>query len=158
MKLFALLLPAALLAGEFDFDDAVRHVEDRLETRRLRIPLLGFATGVAGLFSAPFGAESFRIAIFDRVDAPRSARAHLFEQPPAGWRTVLRVRQQRGEDVTMFCRDEGSWARLLMMLTGGNEAVLMQLKMRPTRLLTFVAERARNDESRNRRRDRRRGD
>ncbi|MFN7922362.1 MAG: hypothetical protein U0Q16_19825 [Bryobacteraceae bacterium] len=149
MRFLAFLIPMALLGGEFEFDDAIRHMEDRLETRRLRIPLLGLATGVAGLAAAPFGAESFRIAIFDHVDAPPSARAHLFPQAPEGWRTVLRVREQNGEHVTMFCRDEGSWARLMMVVLDRHDAVLMQFKMRPTRLLTHLAERARREHSKN---------
>lgn len=144
MRLLALLVPAALMAGDrFEFDDAVRHIEARLDTERTRIPFLGFASGLAGFFAAPFGAQSFKIAIFDRVDAPPSARRGLFDRAPEGWRTVLRVRQRNGEDVTMICRDEGSWARLMMAVVNRNDAVLMQFKVRPTRLLTLIAEKSR---------------
>jgi hypothetical protein len=139
-----LIAPTALAAvRDFTFDDAVRELEGRLQTRRLRIPFLGFATGVAGVVGRPFGATSFRLAIFDDAYVPDAMRDSLLGDLPPEWRPVLRAR--RRDQVPIYGREEGSWVRLLMVAVDHNDVVLTQFRLRPTRLMTFQADWVRGD-------------
>ena len=61
------------------------------------------------------------------------------------WRPVIRVRERNGDAVNIMAREEGRKAiKLLMMVTDNDSAVVMQMRMSPTRFLEFVAERARS--------------
>ncbi len=137
----ALALPGGLAARDFDFDNAVEDMENRLGKRRLRIPFLGLAVGAAGLVGRPLGATGFRMAIFEDVRTPESVIREPFGEMPSTWRPLLRVREAR-ETVSVYARDEGDWAHLLMAVVERNEVVLMRFKLRPSRLMAFLAERA----------------
>lgn len=141
LTLLLLTAPATLPARDFDFDDAVEEMESQLGKRRLRIPFLGLATGAAGLAGLPFGATGFRMAIFENVSPPASLLREPLPGMPSAWRPLLRVRE-RQETVCIYVRDEGAWARLVMAVVERNEVVMMHFKLRPSRLMAFVAERA----------------
>jgi hypothetical protein len=138
-----LLLPFAptLPARDIGFDDAVEEMEDRLGKHRLRIPLMGFAMGAAGLVGRPFGAKDLKLAIFENVRPGDAVMRAPFDTLPAAWRPILRVRE-RHETVHLYGRDEGDWVRLWMAVVERNEVVMMQFKLRPTRLMAFLADRA----------------
>lgn len=143
LLLAAVWLAAPAAARDFDFDDAVDQMRSRLGKGPLRIPFLGLASGAAGLVGLPLGATSFRLAVFEDVRPAESVVRQPLEQMPSTWRPVLRVREPK-ETVSIYARDEGDWARLIMAVVDRKEVVMMQFKLRPSHLMAFLAERVRS--------------
>jgi len=138
----ALLAPSAALAGS-EFDRAVHWVEAQYGVSRVHVPMLGFASFVAGAAGRPFGAMDFHLAIFQGEARPRRDDS-LLRDLGFGWRTIVRVTEKRGDQVQIYGRDEDGWVQMLMVTLDHDDAVVMQFKLRPTRLLEFVAQQARD--------------
>jgi hypothetical protein len=138
-----LLTPIAVSAADWDFRDAIDGLERDLGTHRLRIPLWGLVKAAAWPVYRPMGVKNFDMAIFEDVSRPMDEEPRVFRRLGPGWRPVLRVRERRGDQVYLYARDEGSWIRMMMLTLDSNDAVLMQFKMRPSGLLTFIAKTAR---------------
>jgi len=136
-----LLVPAAL-AGDSgrDFDALVGRLESTLQVRRIKVPLMGLVGFAAGI-ARPAGVKGFKFAVFERVDLERIPPLLALDLG-AGWRPVVRVRN-RHTHTAIYARDEGSWTRLSVLTLDGGDAALVQFELRPTRLLTYVTERAR---------------
>lgn len=135
-----LLLTPWAGARDWDFDTLAGRIETRLNARRVSIPLMGLV-GFAANIARPVGVKDFQLAILERVDRDRIESAGLEEIAP-GWRPVVRVRSHR-EHTAIYARDEGNWTRMLVLAVDGRDATLVQFQLRPTQLLTFLAERAR---------------
>jgi len=141
--LAVVLFAGTLSAGDSDFDRTVADLEDHLGKRRLRIPFLGVATFLAGA-ARPVGVHAFKLAVIEDVDG-RDARG--FEpRLRDGWRPVIRVKENRGRSMTtIYGRDEGNWVRMLMMTVNHDDAVVMQFRVRYSRFLQLIADKARGD-------------
>jgi hypothetical protein len=143
-----LALAAALLAtsatpvdrGLDDFDGVVKQVESHYQKKRLWIPFMGMI-GLVSTAARPLGASDFKLAVIEDI--------HDRNNPPdlnftESWRPVIRVRERNGESVNIMARDDGHKAvKLLMLVVDNDSAVVMQMRMAPTRFLEFVAEKAR---------------
>jgi len=141
LTLCALLLaaPAFPADGEaFNFDRVVSEAEKHFGQRRMRIPFLGLATFLTGA-ARPLGASGFDLAIFEDVGRVRSFTPKL----GAGWRPVIRLREHDREETVIWGRDEGSWIHMLLVNQDGGDAVVMQFRLRPTRFLEYIAQKAR---------------
>lgn len=136
-----LLVPMGAADGEdFDFDKLVGQVERHYGRQRLHIPFLGLATSLSSGIARPFGAGGVKLAVIEGID--RSDGAFAPRLGP-GWRPVVRV-SRRGEEATaIFGRDEGKWVKVLTLVHDGDEAVVMQFRLRPSRFLEFIASKAR---------------
>jgi hypothetical protein len=141
-----LLAPLPAVASDFDFDDAVRDLERHLNTPRLRIPLFGLVTAVAWPVYRPMGVKDFKLAIFEDVRERVSEEPPLLKRLGPGWRAVVRVKERHGDVTCIYARDEGNWVRMLLLTLDGSDAVLMQFKLRPSGLLTYVAKTARGSD------------
>ncbi|MDX1983212.1 MAG: hypothetical protein SFV51_23275 [Bryobacteraceae bacterium] len=141
MVVLVLFSAHQLPARDVDFDDAVEEMESRLGKSRLRIPLLGLAAGIAGFAGRPLGAKDFKMAIFEDVRPGEQVMLSPFDALPPVWRPIVRVRE-RHETVHIYGKDEGDWVRLWMAVVERHEVVMMQFKLRPTRLMGFIASRA----------------
>lgn len=135
------LAPAAPAASEFDH--AVHWVESQYGVSRVHVPMLGFASFMVRVAGGPIGARDFRMAIFEGDSRP-SHRATALGDLGFGWRTVLRVTHKNGDDVEVYGRDESGWEQLLMVTRSGRDAVVMQFRLRPSKLMEFVANQSRD--------------
>jgi len=93
--------------------------------------------------STSAGATSdFRLAVVEGINDRQNPPDLTFHE---SWRAVIRVRERNGESVNIMAREDGHKAvKLLMLVVDNNEAVVMQMRMSPTRFLEFVAEKARD--------------
>lgn len=140
-----LLAPLPALAEDWDFDRAVRGVERDLGGRRLKIPLFGLISAIAYPVYRPMGVKNFKMVIFEDLERRREAApAPRLELGP-GWRPVVRVVERHGDTVNIYARDEGTWVRMILLTVDHDDAVLMQFKIRPSGLLTFVSKHARGE-------------
>ncbi len=126
--------------GLDDFDGIVRHLESHFHKRRLWIPLMGLVNFVSHA-ARPLGASDFKLAVIEDVDARANPPDVTFTEH---WRPVLRVQERDGESVSIMSRPDGHKAvKLLMLVADDDDAVVMQMRMSPTRFLEFIAEKAR---------------
>lgn len=123
-----------------DFDGVVRRMESHFQKRRMWIPFMGAVNFVSHL-ARPLGASDFKLAVIEDVDG----RANAPNIPLRDrWKPVVRVRERDGESVDIMAREDGHRSvKLLMLVVDNDEAVVMQMRMEPTRFLAFVAEKAR---------------
>ena len=144
-----LALASALIAtsampvdrGLDDFDGVVKQIESHYQKKRVWIPLMGLVSFVSNA-ARPLGASDFKLAVIDDVNNRINPPDLTFGQ---SWRPVIRVRERNGESVNIMAREEGHKAvKLLMLVVDNDNAVVMQMRMAPTRFLEFVAEQARN--------------
>jgi hypothetical protein len=140
-----LLTPVCLAGADLEFMDAVEELERRLDTPRVRIPLFGLVKAVAYPVYRPLGVKNFDMAIFDGVRRPLPADADPFRKLGPGWRPILRVRDRRGDSVTIYGRDENDWVRMMMLVLDRKDAVMMHFKMRPSALMIYLSKVARHD-------------
>ena len=149
MTLLRLALAATLIAtpvlpvdrGLDDFDGVVNSIESHYQRKRVWIPLMGLVNFVSHA-ARPLGASDFKLAVINGIGDRRQAPDLTFGDT---WRPVVRVRERNGEAVNIMAREEGRHAvKLLMLVLNNDDAVVMQMRMSPTRFLEFVAERSRD--------------
>ncbi len=147
-RLLRLALASALIAapalpvdrGLDDFDGVVKTIESHYQKRRIWIPLMGLVSFVS-YAARPLGASDFKLAVIDGIDDRNNPPDLTFGDT---WRPVIRVRERNGQMVNIMAREDGHRAvKLLMLVVDNSDAVVMQMRMSPTRFLEFVAERAR---------------
>lgn len=144
-----LILASALIAATAtpvdqeldDFDSIVRRMESHFRKQRVWIPFMGAINYVSHL-ARPLGASDFKLAVIEDVNSRANPIIIPFSER---WRPVVRVRDRDGESVEIMAREDGHRAvKLLMLVMDDGEAVVMQMRMAPTRFLEFVAEKARD--------------
>jgi hypothetical protein len=134
-----LLAPLGAPAADWSFRRAVADIEEEAGTRRVRIPMWGVMKFVAYPAYRPMGVKDFDMVIFEDAHRLRRVQQRFFSRLGSDWRPMLRVHKRGGDSVTIYARDEGSWVRMLMLTAGDSDAVLMQFKIRPSRLMVFLS-------------------
>jgi hypothetical protein len=133
--------------GLDDFDGVVKSIESHYQRKRIWIPLMGLVSFVSQA-ARPLGASDFKLAVIDGIGDRNQAPDLTFGDM---WRPVVRVRERNGQVVNIMARQEGHRAvKLLMLVVDNDDAVVMQMRMSPTRFLEFIAEKARDQHRRDR--------
>lgn len=133
--------------GLDDFDGVVKSIESHYHKKRVWIPFMG-VIGFVSNAARPLGASDFRLAVVDGIGDRNNPPDLTFGEH---WRPVIRVRERNGESINIMAREEGTkTVKLLMMVVDNDNAVVMQMRMSPTRFLQFIAEKARNHHDRER--------
>jgi hypothetical protein len=136
-----LLTPAWPVDGDgLDFDRLVGDLERHYGKRRLHVPFLGLASFVGSGLARPLGASSLKLAIIEDVDRSRPFAPRL----GGAWRPVIRVSRRGEESTAIFGLDEGKWVKLVTLVQDGDQAVVMQFRLRPSQLLEYIARQARD--------------
>jgi hypothetical protein len=148
MRLCALLLTTVLAGGpaliaaqdddDLDFDRLVAAVERHYGKRRLHIPFMGVASFLSGA-ARPLGASGVKLAVIQDVDRAGAFQPRL----PHGWRPLVRISRDGQEETAIYGHDEGKSVKMFMIAQEGDDAVVMQFKMHPSRILEFIARKAR---------------
>lgn len=131
---------APALAREREFGMVVRQIESSYHAKRSHPHLMALAGFVVRVWR-PYGVSSVKLALFEEQDfsaAPDGAdfasvvQAALTE----GWRPLAQVYSRRsGERTVVFAREAGKNLKLLVASVESNEAVVVQLKLNPDKLV-----------------------
>jgi hypothetical protein len=139
----ALLLASSLtaVAGDKpdDFKSIVKQVEQHYGKARMKVPLMGLVS-FASHFTRPLGASDFKLAVIEGVDS-RSESLPEFN-PGREWKPVIRTTSRNGEHVVIFGRDEGRAVRTLVVTVGGDDAVVMQMRLDPGHFAKMLNDRS----------------
>ena len=132
----ALAASALALGGDKpdDFNGILKRVESHYGKRHMRIPFIGLAT-FASHFTRPLGASDFKIAVIEGVDARSSVPDF---EPGPGWKAFIRTTSRSGEHTVMYARDEGEAVRTFMLVVDRDEAVVMQMRLNPSRFAKLL--------------------
>ena len=140
LALLSLMVASTSAAAEKydDFNAILKRVESHYSKRHMKIPFLGMVTFVSH-FTRPLGASDLKLAVIEGVGSRDSIPD--FEPGPE-WRAFLRTTSRSGEHTVIYGRDEGQAVRTLMLVVDHDEAVVMHMRLDPTRFTKLLAEKS----------------
>jgi hypothetical protein len=128
-----------------DFGDIVRHIERTYHVHRSYGFLMGFA-GLVVKVGHPAGVKSMKCALFEDQHLDETAADYRLddivrEAGKSGWQPVVRSYSHRnGEHTYIYSKMDGKDLKLLLVSVEPSEAVVMQMKLNPDRLVQFLDE------------------
>ena len=143
LLLILLPSPARVLAGDRDFNEVVKQIESHYHAKRTRIPLFGLMKPVLKIVR-PGGAKTLDLAVFENQDFSRGTEDTEFETVihqtlSQEWQPLVRVHSRRdGERTYIYARESAKDLKLMIMTLEQNEAVVMQLKVKPQDLVKWL--------------------
>jgi hypothetical protein len=138
LTLTALLLAisAALPASEFDW--MVREFSRQSGAHQLHIPFFGLARFVVAV-GHPAGASELNLAVFEHPNMLSDDFSHLADSTVGtAWKPIVRVRSKSGEATNIYAQQDGKHLKLLIATLEKEEAVFVQVRIRPEALIKFV--------------------
>ncbi|MFN7949039.1 MAG: VWA domain-containing protein [Blastocatellia bacterium] len=141
----ALLVPsAAALAKDKEFKAITKHIENKYQARRTKIPLLGLANFAVRLIR-PAGVKGFKLAVYENHDfSPRpnevSFAAVMREAYAKGWNPLVQTYSKRdgGMRTFVYAREEGKDIKLAVVTFQEREAVVAEVKFNPDAAARFL--------------------
>jgi hypothetical protein len=135
---FLLALPALSPAGDFDW--LTREFERQSGVHQLHIPFFGLARFAVAV-AHPAGVSSLQMAVFEhpRV-APQDFAKFADSAVGKTWKPIIHVRDQTGEITNIYAQPDGKHLKLIIATLDKDDAVLLQVRIRPEQLIKFVDE------------------
>ena len=153
--LAALLAPAPSAFARDDFGKIVHHIESNYHVHRQH----RFVMGLAG-FTVRFwhigGVKSLKGAIFENQRFTNAASDTRFDEivraaMDSGWQPLVQSWDRRtGERTYIYAQDLGKDMKVLVVTLESNEAIVLQVKVDPTKLDEFIEETSPGGHHRNR--------
>ncbi len=138
LSLFLLAAPAVLQAGEFDW--IARHFERDSGCERLRIPFFGLARFVVAV-AHPAGTSELNLAIFEKPGLSVDRFNRIVDDAVGNhWKPMVRVRSRNGESTNIYAQEIGRDLRLMIGTLDRDDATLVEVRVRPDKLIKFVDE------------------
>ena len=133
-----LVIASSARAGEFEW--MVRQISHETGTRPMQIPFFGLARFVVRV-GQPGGASDLHLAIFEDAHiAPARFTELLDTTAGPAWNPIVRVRSKNQELTNIYAREEGKHLRLLICTSQGKETTLVEVRVKPDKLLEVVDE------------------
>lgn len=139
LMLFAICIPAVLPAD--DFNGLVREFSRQTGAHQVYIPFFGLARFVVAV-AHPAGTSELKLAVFENVNGRQmdfvdSSNDLAFN---AGWKRVVRVCSKKGEATNIYTQTDGARLRMLITTVDRDDAVFVQMRIKPEELMKFVDE------------------
>jgi len=142
IRLVVLLLAPALLAADHDFDAVVRSMESHYGSKRMHIPMLGFANFLVKV-AWPAGTKDFKVAIFEEIDGDRHPSIDHLDATfrPGGWKPFVQVIDNRQrERVHIYSRKTHRDHELMITRFEPDEAMIVRVKVNSEQLARWVSD------------------
>ena len=140
MRLIVLLLAPALLFADRDFDSLVREMESQYGSKKVHIPMLGFANFLVKV-ARPAGTKDFKLAIFEDIDSDRHPSVELLDATfrPSGWKPFVQVIDNRNrERIHVYSRQTNRDHELMITTLERDEAMIVRVRVNAERLARWV--------------------
>jgi hypothetical protein len=142
MAAIACALPMLSAASEFDW--MVGHFARESGAQRVHIPFFGLAQFVVAV-GHPAGASSLNLAVFEHPSMDSASFSQLTDSTAGmNWKPIIRVRSKDGDATNIYARQDGKHLRLLIATLDHDDAVLVEVRIRPEELIKFVDEQKHN--------------
>lgn len=129
---------APVSASEFDW--MVRQVSYETGVKPVHIPFFGLARFVVRV-GHPAGASDLHLAVFENTRLAPLRFSELFDRTAGpAWDPIVRVRSRKGESTNIYARQEGKHLRLLICASEPSETTLVEVRIRPDKLIEVVEE------------------
>ena len=132
-----ILLSATFCASASEFDWMVREFSRQTGCRQTHIPFFGLAR-LAVAIGHPAGATGLRLALFENTSLPAERFSTLMDATAGtAWKPMVRVRSKH-ESTNVYVQELPNKLRLLIGTADGNETTLVELQIRPEKMIDFV--------------------
>jgi|HubBroStandDraft_6_1064221.scaffolds.fasta_scaffold00160_7 hypothetical protein len=142
------MVPPAL-AADLEFDALVSSIERRYQVRHEHIPLLGFASFCAWIYTRG-GVKGLRVADFEDTDARISTEdIDSFVQGKLGasWNVILRSHEKENKnDTIIYVRSSGDKFVMLIAEVEKGQLSLVKLRVNANSLSRWVNDQERHSE------------
>ncbi len=141
------ILGNAASASDRVFNNVVHHIESRYHVHRQGRFVMAFA-GLVVKCSHVAGVKNFKAAIFENQRFVNSESDTEFEQvmrsaleQEKGWQPIVRsFSYKTGEHTYIYAQYMGKDMKLLVATLESNEAVVVQVKLDPDKMVEFIDE------------------
>ena len=140
IRFMVLLLVPALLVADHDFDSLVRSMESHYGSKKMHIPMLGFANFLVKV-ARPAGTKDFKLAIFEDIDSDRHPSAELLDATfrPSGWKPFVQVIDNRSrERIHVYSRQTHRDHELMITTLEPDEAMMVRVRVNAERLARWI--------------------
>jgi hypothetical protein len=129
-------LPLASAASEFDW--LVRNFARDSGQSASYIPLFGLLRFAVAVIQ-PVGTSELRLAVFEHARLDPVRFRDLADQAVGGsWKPMIRVRSRDGESTNIYSQEDGQRLRLLIASLDKEDAIFVQVRVKPQELMKFV--------------------
>jgi hypothetical protein len=148
MRIARLLVLAALFTSlrplaSSEFDWMVRQISYETGVNPVHIPFFGLARFVVRV-GHPAGASDLHLAVFENTHLAPVRFGQLFDRTAGpAWNPIVRVRSRKGESTNIYARQEGKHLRLLICAAEPSETTLVEVRIKPDKLIEVVEEQRR---------------
>lgn len=130
-----------LRAGDFDW--MIREFSRQSGVQPVHIPMFGLARLFVGV-ARPAGTTDMHLAVFEDTGFKAERLTALMDSTVGvNWKPMIRVRSQNGESTNIYFQGVGKNVRLLLGNFEHGEATLIEVRLKPERLIKFVDEQRR---------------
>ena len=131
----------ALRAGDFDW--MIRQFSRESGVQPVHIPMFGLARLFVGM-ARPAGTSDLHLAVFEDTGLKAERLTALMDSTVgASWKPMIRVRSRDGESTNIYFQGLGKNVRVLLGNFEHGEATLIEVRLKPERLIKFVDEQRR---------------
>jgi hypothetical protein len=139
---FALAIPC-FGGNRREFNALVKAIETDYGVRRVRIPLVGFATFCLRMAGTP-GTAGLKIAVFHDLGDSGAPLADSFQQSVeaamgSGWHPLVRARSRKDADVALiYMNPDPKDLEVLIVWVGEDQATVVQTKLKSSQIRNWI--------------------
>jgi hypothetical protein len=138
IALATVLLSAPLLLPASEFDWMVREFARQSGVQQLHIPFFGLARFVVAV-GHPAGASELKLAVFEHPNVRADDFSRIADATVgSAWQPIIRVRSHKGDSSNIYAQQDGKHLKLLIATLDNDDAVFVQIRIRPEELIRFV--------------------
>jgi hypothetical protein len=140
---FALAIPCFGGSKSREFNALVKAIETDYGVRRVRIPLLGFATFCVRVAGTP-GTAGLKIAVFDDLGDSNAPLGDSFQQSVeaamgSAWHPLVRARSPKDGDVVLiYVNPDPKDLEVLIVWVGEDQATVVQTKLKNSQIRNWI--------------------
>ena len=144
LAITALVCALPMLSAASEFDWMVRQFARESGAQQLHIPFFGLARFVVAV-GHPAGASRLNLAIFEHPRMDSASFSQLADSTAGmNWKPIVRVRSKNGDATNIYAQQDGKHLRLLLATLDHDDAVFVEVRIRPEELIKFVDQQKRN--------------
>lgn len=137
----ALFLVLAPVAPAEEFNWMVREFSREASAQQLHIPFFGLARFAVAV-AHPAGVSGLKLAVFEHPAVQPEIFSRIADSiSGSNWQPMIRVREKNGEITNIYSQPDGRHLKLLIATLDKDDAVFVQVVLKPEALMKFVDER-----------------